>query len=108
LPTETEKPSPARRAFLTGDYFTRHGRARLGAEYAEQGQPLAAVSLDRQACLGWQRITCLGCRDACPENAIAMVANLEPRIDLQLCNSCCKCVAVCPVNAIRAALPGNH
>ena len=88
MPTESEKPSPARRAFLTGDFFTQRGRERLAAEYAESSvSPLGAVSLDRGACLGWQRMTCLGCHDVCPEKAINLVANLEPRIDETRCTS---------------------
>jgi len=109
LPTEIEKPSPARRAFLTGDIFTRSGRARLATKQAEQGQAApGTVSLDTASCLGWQRMTCLGCRDACPEKAISMVSNLQPRIDQQLCNGCGKCAVVCPANAINIAMLGNH
>lgn len=110
MPTEADKPSSARRAFLTGIYFTRRGRAQLATEYAEQGRsPLGSVSLDTQKCLAWQRMTCRGCMDVCPENAINMVSNLEPRIEQQRCSNCGKCAAVCPADAIHiAVLMGNH
>lgn len=92
-----------------GDYFTRRGRVRLASEYAEQGgSPLGTVSLDHGKCLAWQRMTCLSCKDACPENAITLVANLEPRIDQQRCSDCGKCAAVCPVAAIHIAVMGSH
>lgn len=105
MPTEADKLSPARRAFLTGGFFTRDGRERLAAEYVDSGfSPLGAVSLDQTSCLGWQRMICLSCRDACPENAIRLRANLEPRIDAGSCTNCGKCSPVCPVGAIRIGL----
>lgn len=107
LPTEVDKPSPARRAFLTGGFFTRHGREQLAADYADGVSPLGAVSLDNGSCLGWQRITCLSCSDACPQNAIELDGNLQPRIDTTRCNHCGNCSPVCPAGAIRIAIV-NH
>gem|GEM_PF-2753361 len=109
LPSEADKPSPARRAFLTGEYFTRQGRAQLALEFAarEEAAP-GSVSLDTGSCLGWQRMTCLGCRDACPEDAISMVTNLQPRIDQQRCTGCGECAVVCPANSIHISMLANH
>ncbi len=102
MPTEAEKVSSARRAFLTGNYFSREGRARLAQDCADQGRPLPAVAdIDVQHCLAWQRITCLTCRDACEQRAIKLVGNLEPIIGPDLCSGCGRCATVCPGGAIR-------
>jgi Fe-S-cluster-containing hydrogenase component 2 len=104
-----EKASPSRRAFLAGEFFTRDGRAALAARHAGQDEPsFGAVALDGAACLAWQRITCVSCKNACPENAIAMAVNQGPRIDPQLCSDCGQCAAVCPAGAIRIAILGRQ
>ena len=100
-----EKLSAPRRAFLTGNYFTRKGRARLAVELAETGRdPPGSVTLLSANCLGWQGMTCLGCKEVCPETAIELQAGLEPKIDMKLCSHCGRCVEVCPTSAIHISM----
>lgn len=41
------------------------------------------------------------CEQACPTNAIVMNSRGEPVIDLDGCIGCCKCVKVCPADALE-------
>ncbi|MDS9468253.1 ferredoxin-type protein NapF [Paracoccus sp. MBLB3053] len=57
-------------------------------------------------CLARAGITCMTCRDACPEAAISMRPRIGgpflPVLDPELCNGCGACVAPCPSQAITA------
>lgn len=66
-------------------------------------QHVAAIS---DACLARQGVTCMSCRDACPENAIRFAPRAGgpflPVLDAGLCNGCGACIAPCPGDAIAA------
>lgn len=57
-------------------------------------------------CLVHAGIACMSCRDACPEQAIAMQPRIGapflPRIDAAACTGCGACSATCPAEAIPA------
>jgi len=58
-------------------------------------------------CLARAGITCMACRDACPEAAIAMRPRIGgpflPVLDEDICTGCGACVAPCPGQAISLA-----
>ncbi len=58
-------------------------------------------------CLPLQDIICRTCEEACNEAAIAFVLQAgkvaQPQIDVQSCNGCGFCVALCPVGALEVA-----
>ncbi|WP_109464279.1 ferredoxin-type protein NapF [Albibacillus kandeliae] len=62
-----------------------------------------AISND---CLVQAGITCMSCRDACPEEAISMQPRIGgpfvPVLDESACTGCGACVAPCPADAIHA------
>ena len=51
-------------------------------------------------------ISCMSCRDACPESTITMQPRIGapflPRLDATACTGCGACSATCPAGAIRA------
>lgn len=58
----------------------------------------------RSSCLVNAGIACMTCRDACPEQAIALVPRIggpfRPALDAAACTGCGACVAPCPAKAI--------
>jgi ferredoxin-type protein NapF len=66
-------------------------------------QHVAAIS---DACLARRGVTCMTCRDACPENAIRFAPRAGgpflPVLDAGLCTGCGACIGPCPSNAIAA------
>jgi ferredoxin-type protein NapF len=62
-------------------------------------------------CLARAGITCMTCRDTCPEAAISMRPRIGgpflPVIDQSSCTGCGACVAPCPSQAI-AAIPREY
>lgn len=64
---------------------------------------IAAIS---DACLARQSVTCMSCRDACPEEAIRFAPRAGgpflPVLDASLCSGCGACIAPCPTAAIAA------
>ena len=63
------------------------------------------------ACLARQGVTCMSCRDACPEEAIRFAPRAGgpflPVLNADLCNGCGACIAPCPSTAITAR-PKEH
>lgn len=55
-------------------------------------------------CLTHQGVDCQACRDHCPTNAIRFRPRIggpfQPDVDVEACNGCGACIAVCPVNAV--------
>ena len=69
------------------------------------------VALISDACLARQGVTCMSCRDACPEEAIRFAPRAGgpflPVLNADLCNGCGACIAPCPSTAITAR-PKEH
>ncbi len=57
-------------------------------------------------CLAQAGISCMSCRDACPENAISMMPRIGgpflPRLAADACTGCGACAMTCPSDAIIA------
>lgn len=57
-----------------------------------------------ESCLVHSGVSCMSCRDACPEDAIRfrprMGGPFIPEVLENICNGCGACVAPCPANAI--------
>jgi ferredoxin-type protein NapF len=57
-------------------------------------------------CLASAGITCMTCRDVCPETAISMRPRIGgpflPVLDAKSCTGCAACSAACPADAIHA------
>ena len=64
-------------------------------------QHVAAIS---DACLARQGVTCMSCRDACPEDAIRFIPRMGgpflPDLSPAACTGCGACIAPCPADAI--------
>lgn len=58
-------------------------------------------------CLARRGVTCMTCRDACPEAAIRFRPRIGgpflPELDPFACTGCGACIAPCPADAISAA-----
>ncbi|WP_163272572.1 ferredoxin-type protein NapF [Chelativorans alearense] len=59
-------------------------------------------------CLARSGISCMACRDLCPEDAIRLRPRIGgpflPEIDEETCTGCGACIAGCPAQAIAAVL----
>ncbi|MDQ1902590.1 ferredoxin-type protein NapF [Paracoccus sp. WLY502] len=70
------------------------------------GGPMGHVMQISADCFVHAGIACMSCRDACPEQAIAMQPRIGapflPRIDTASCTGCAACSASCPADAIMA------
>ncbi|MBU1313750.1 MAG: ferredoxin-type protein NapF [Alphaproteobacteria bacterium] len=55
-------------------------------------------------CLTHRGVDCQACRDYCPTTAIRFRPRIggpfQPEIDVDACNGCGACIAVCPVGAV--------
>ena len=62
------------------------------------------VALISDACLARQGVTCMSCRDACPEEAIRFAPRVGgpflPDLSPSACTGCGACIAPCPADAI--------
>ena len=60
--------------------------------------------IDYGKCLAHQNVECRSCQDPCENRAIRFLALVgstsKPKLDIEQCNGCGACYAVCPVNAI--------
>jgi len=68
---------------------------------------IGSASVDLDICLLAQGRECTACLQKCPYQAITMQSSdggfsNEPRVDLQRCNGCGACEAVCPTHPVRA------
>lgn len=58
-------------------------------------------------CLTHQGVDCQACRDHCPTTAIRFRPRIggpfQPDVDVDACNGCGACIAVCPVDAVSVA-----
>lgn len=61
------------------------------------------ISISRH-CLTFAGVSCMACRDECPEDAIAFVPRrggpFTPVIDASACTRCGACADICPADAI--------
>lgn len=68
--------------------------------------------LDPAECLAFENIHCEACRDFCDARAITLPPRAggpsRPILDSEKCTGCGACVAPCPGNAIRLAIPSNR
>lgn len=68
--------------------------------------------LDPTECLAFESIHCEACRDFCDVRAIAMPPRAggpsRPTLDSEKCTGCGACVAPCPGNALRLAIPSTR
>jgi Formate hydrogenlyase subunit 6/NADH:ubiquinone oxidoreductase 23 kD subunit (chain I) len=82
---------------------TADGFSRREFLTARRAAPQAAEISD--ACLAMAGISCMACRDDCPEDAIRFVPRLggpfTPAIDDAACTRCGACAGVCPTAAIH-------
>lgn len=87
----------SRRALLTGAVRSPSGEER------EEAETLAIVEISN-ACLVHSGVTCMTCRDACPEEAIRFKPRIGkpflPEILHDSCTRCAECIAACPVEAM--------
>ena len=80
-----------------------HGGKDAKDKFLYQGIPQCQAAAQ---VLGGQKLcsfACLGfgdCQKACPFGAIEMTAEGIPKIDLELCTACGKCVEACPRNLL--------
>ncbi len=69
------------------------------------------ISINEQ-CLAKQSVECRSCSDMCETQAIKFQLILgsvaQPKINLDACNGCGGCVAVCPTSAINMTLENNQ
>ncbi|MEO5323040.1 ferredoxin-type protein NapF [Mesorhizobium sp. CC13] len=60
-----------------------------------------------EACLARNGVSCMSCRDACPQTAIALRPRIGgpflPQLDKTACTGCGACIAPCPVQAISVS-----
>lgn len=62
---------------------------------------LGQVSLDKQACLGWNNIFCISCRSHCDYDALSLDQKRRINLDEAACVACGKCLSVCPTQALQ-------
>ncbi|QIK72892.1 4Fe-4S binding protein [Propioniciclava coleopterorum] len=62
-----------------------------------------APALDAQACTRPDGRACTACAAACPADAILLVGEREPRLDVDACTGCGACVPACPASAFSGA-----
>lgn len=92
-------PTLTRRALLTG--------ARQRAGHAS-----GLVIVISSACLAHTGVTCMTCRDECPEEAVRfrprIGAPFAPEVDHDRCTRCGACVGPCPAGAIALMAPPSE
>lgn len=78
--------------------------AAIHAEQPAARAVMSHVAAISDACLARQGVTCMSCRDACPEEAIRFAPRAGgpflPVLDASLCSGCGACIAPCPTDAI--------
>lgn len=77
--------------------------------FADAPREMAHAVVIGDGCLAKAGIACMTCRDACPEQAIAMRPRMGgpflPELSPADCTGCGACIAPCPVSAIGLRLP---
>lgn len=95
--SETLNRDISRRALLTGAVRSTTDKQSFEAE-------APAIIEISGACLVHSGVTCMTCRDACPEDAIRFKPRIGkpflPEIQDDSCTRCQECIAACPVEAI--------
>ncbi|MDF1881287.1 ferredoxin-type protein NapF [Sulfurimonas sp. MAG313] len=59
------------------------------------------ISISVSACMAWDSVMCMSCKDPCLDRAIIFQGLFKPVIDASKCTGCGFCISRCPTFAIE-------